>query len=51
MLNFGDIKKLADILKPDDENDSDTDDDLPKSGFAKLGKIFFAQCDVIFVVV
>ena len=37
---FGDIQKLADLLKLPEE-DSDTDDDLPQSGMRKMGKSNF----------
>ncbi|KAK6628523.1 hypothetical protein RUM43_002338 [Polyplax serrata] len=35
-LSFADLKRLSDLLKPDEES-SDSDDGLPKVGIAKFG--------------
>jgi hypothetical protein len=37
-FNYQDIKRLAEILRPTEE-DSDSDDDLPQSGLSALGNV------------
>jgi len=37
-FNYQDIKRLAEILRPTEE-DSDSEDDLPQSGLSALGNV------------
>jgi hypothetical protein len=37
-FNYQDIKRLAEILRPT-EQDSDSEDDLPQSGLSALGNV------------
>jgi hypothetical protein len=37
-FNYQDIKRLAEILRPTDE-DSDSEDDLPQTGLSALGNV------------
>jgi hypothetical protein len=37
-LNYQDIRRLAEILRPTEE-DSDSEDDLPQSGLSALGNV------------
>jgi hypothetical protein len=37
-FSYQDIRRLAEMLKPTEE-DSDSEDDLPQSGLSKLGKV------------
>lgn len=45
-----DIRRLAEMLKPTEE-DSDSEDDLPQSGISKLGNITKYITSSLFLVV
>lgn len=48
-FSYQDIRRLAEMLKPTEE-DSDSEDDLPQSGISKLGNVFKYIISSLFIV-
>jgi hypothetical protein len=48
-FSYQDIRRLAEMLKPTEE-DSDSEDDLPQSGISKLGNVIKYITSSLFIV-
>jgi hypothetical protein len=38
-FNYQDVRRLAEMLKPTEDDSSESEDDLPQSGISKLGRL------------
>jgi hypothetical protein len=49
-FSYQDMRRLAEMLKPTEE-DSDSEDDLPQSGLSKLGNVIKYITSSLYIVV